>query len=295
MTAILKQKIFSVLAPLLCLNIALISIQVRGRSGEFLIKEWVLGGTAPVVGGLHWSLGSIQRLWRNYVDLRRVRSENLQLKERIETLRLQLARSAESAQAGRRLQSLFGLHESLSVRAAAAEIIAKNPFLWSNTIVINKGRSDGLRRDLPVVVPEGVVGRIITTSDHHAVVQLITNSGAAAGAMLEDERVQGVASGTGEEHLWLNYIANRERVQEGDLVVTSGMDNLYHKGLPIGKVVQVQKTEQVFQKIKVKPLANFERMEEVLVLFPEPSPPVAGSSLETALPGVGAAGKRSGP
>ena len=138
------------------------------------------------------------------------------------------------------------------------------------TITIDKGTRDGLRQDMAVIAPLGVVGRLIVPAVRSAKVQLLVDRNAAAGALIERSRAQGVVLGSGEERLRMNYVSEVADVVVGDVVVTSGIDGIYPKGFVIGKVDAVEKSGSTFKRISVRPAVDFLSLEEVLVITTPP-------------------------
>ncbi len=134
-------------------------------------------------------------------------------------------------------------------------------------MTIGKGTTSGLRPDMAVLSPEGVVGRVIVPSARAAKVQLLIDRNAAAGALVERTRAQGVAMGRGEETLQLDYVLGTSDVKVGDVVVTSGIDGIYPKGFVIGRIDYVERTGGAYRQIRIQPAANFMSLEDVLVVL----------------------------
>jgi rod shape-determining protein MreC len=154
----------------------------------------------------------------------------------------------------------------------AAEVIGSSPGENSNTILIDKGTDAGLRADLPVVTADGVAGKIVAVYGHSSQVLLITDPAAGAGALLDQRRVQGVLKGEGRGLCRLDYVMNDNAVSPGDKVVTSGLDRVFPKGLPIGTVVEA-KDGNIYKNVIVKPAVALNQLEAVLVVVSEASAP----------------------
>lgn len=120
------------------------------------------------------------------------------------------------------------------------------------------------------MTPEGIVGRVITTTAFSSEVELLTDVNAAAGAIVGEQRFEGVVQGTGGDLVNLNFIPASTQLTVGDEVQTSGTDGVYPKGLPIGEVAQVQHDSAVYLTVRVKPGVDFARLEEVAVILDEP-------------------------
>jgi len=149
------------------------------------------------------------------------------------------------------------------------------------TITIDKGTDDGLRTDMAVIAPAGVVGRVVMPSGRAAKVQLLVDRNAAAGALVERSRAQGVVKGVGEMRLELEFVSEAADVAVGDLVVTSGIEGIFPKGFTIGRVDTVEKSGPAYKRITVMPAVDFSALEEVLVvLTPTPAREAAEESHE---------------
>jgi rod shape-determining protein MreC len=149
----------------------------------------------------------------------------------------------------------------------AARVIGGSPDSGSLVINIDRGSRDGIRRDMGVITPDGVVGKILAVYPDISQVLLLGDKDSGVGALLADTRTQGPVKGTGDQLLSLDYISSDEKVTVGEAVMTSGQDRIFPKDLPVGKVVDFSSDpKSPFMKIRVKPSARLERLEEVLVL-----------------------------
>jgi rod shape-determining protein MreC len=268
-----------VVIPLLLLNLTLLSVQIQDPAGTSLARRWVLGAGAPLLNLSSGIAGGISRAWEGYAWLRGARQENERLHETVQQFALRDRALEQVRQENMRLRRLLSFDPERTYRTLGARVVARTPAFLSNVLYIDRGASDGVVPDSPVVSGTGVIGRVVLVSLKEAQVQLLTDVDASAGAMVENTRSPGVAKGNGEPLLELDYIANTETVNVGDLVVTSGLDRIFPKGLPIGKVVESYKGKSVFRAVRVEPAVDFLRIEEVLVLLgPAASPVVVAGS-----------------
>ena len=167
-----------------------------------------------------------------------------------------------------RLRRMLEFKETLALETVGARIVARGPapdFL-SSVLVIDRGSDDGVAANAPVVCADGVVGRTIVVTARNAQVQVLTNTDSSLGAMVERTRSPGVLSGTGDRLLRLNYVSNSEAIEVNDRVLTSGLDGIFPKGLPLGTVVVSQKGTSVFRLVNVRPAVDLLHVEEVLVI-----------------------------
>jgi rod shape-determining protein MreC len=264
-----KERAVLVLMPLLVLHLALLSIQIESSSGTLLIKTWTLAVQAPLLSLSSNITGGVERAWRNYIWTVGARTENEQLLQMVHRLLLINSSYAQSQKENERLRQLLSLNNHLEFRSVGARVVARTPGFLSNLVYIDRGSEEGVHADAAVLSGDGIIGRVILVTNHQSQVQLISNPDASIGALLEQTRTPGVLRGTGDALLEMAYVGNAEPVKVGDIVVSSGLEGIYPKGLPIGKVVDSRKGKGVFRFIKVEPRVDLLRVEEVSVLLNE--------------------------
>jgi rod shape-determining protein MreC len=253
-------------------HVILISAQVNSRSGVPVLEAVTFGLFAEVQRGSSAGVSGVRGFWHRYGSLRSVERENAELKQQLESVQVELQEQRALADRTRGLQQLLDLRDRSKLKTMAAEIIASSASPDFQTLTLDKGRNDGLRTDMAVIANDGVVGRIVVPSGRAAKVQLLIDRNAAAGALVERSRAQGVAKGTGDGRLLLEFVSEAADVAVGDLVVTSGIEGIFPKGFTIGRVDVVEKTGPAYKRITVKPAVDFSRLEEVLVvLTPTPA------------------------
>jgi rod shape-determining protein MreC len=158
------------------------------------------------------------------------------------------------------------MSETVPLQSLGARVVGRTPDYLANTVYIDRGWTSGISVDDAVLVKNGIAGRVVLVSSNHSQVQLITNADASSGVMIEQSRAPGVLKGSGSPLLTLEYISNTEQVNAGDTVVSSGLDGIYPKGLPVGKVTVSQKGRSGFRSIQVEASADLIRLEEVVVI-----------------------------
>src|SRR5579863_4979590 len=246
-----------------------LAVQVRRASQDEstrLIRVWAVDAVTPFEKGIVWCQSAISNLWRNYFYLRGVRQENRDLKLQIERLRIEQVRLNEDAEQARRLQALLGFKEQFISKTLAAQVIGSSGSEQSRSIYIDKGTHDGIRPDMAVITAEGVVGKVLRAFKTTSQVLLINDQTSGVGSILEKSRLQGVLRGTPVGEVVLEKVMSDETVQPGEKVVTSGGDQIFPKGLPVGTVTKVSPGAELFLNIRVKPAADLSRLEEVLVI-----------------------------
>jgi rod shape-determining protein MreC len=261
-----------ILVGVLFLQVLGLATQVkRGGNGNDpestrLIRVWAVGAITPFERVLVWAQNGTGNIWHNYFYLRGVRAENRQLKDEIEQMRLEQVRLSEDAAQARRLQSLVAFKEQFISRTVAAQVIGSSGSDLSRTVYIDKGENAGVKRDMAVMTADGIVGKVLVAYASVSQVLLISDQSSGVGALLEKTRLQGVLRGTANGEVVLERVMSDEQVPVGESVLTSGGDQIFPKGLPIGTVTKVGNGKDLFLNIKVKPAANLSRLEEVLVL-----------------------------
>jgi rod shape-determining protein MreC len=248
----------------------LLSSQVTTEAGHSALRALLIGMFSPIQRAADASLRGVSSLWYGYIDLRGLREENGRLREEVARLEQALWMQRDQVASYRRLSEVLDLAERMPGDPVVAEIIGLDASLWFRTVTVNRGSSHGVELSAPVVAPGGLVGRVISVGREVAQVQLLTDRDCSVGALLARTRARGVVAGSGEQAsatgLTLNYVSNLEDVVEGDVIVTSGMDGIYPKGIAIGRVASVRNGPRLFKVVTVEPAANLERLEEVFIL-----------------------------
>ncbi len=240
----------------------------NSSNGPRLIRVWTVSSITPVEKAFVGTGHFFRNTWRNYVDLHDVRKQNHDLQEEINRLRLEQVRLREDAEQAHRLQALLGFREKFVSQTVAAQVIGSSGSEQSHVILIDKGTNAGLRPDMAVITPDGVVGKVKDVFARSAQVLLVNDRDSGAGVILQTSRLQGVLKGTNQGEVFVGDIMSDEKVEAGEPVITSGGDRIYPKGLPVGtvSVARQDRDSEPFLFIKVKPAADLNRLEEVLVI-----------------------------
>jgi rod shape-determining protein MreC len=265
-----NYKSLILVALIFIFALIMLSYNVKYDKGEGFFRKIVLEAVAPFQSFSHFIVKSVDDSWERYVTLVGLVEKNKQLTKTIHELKAELLIYKEGYLEAKRLGTLLALRESLDYASVAARVIAKKQTALSKTIVIDKGSFDGLRTDMPVVAPPGLVGRLINVSWNVSKVLLITDENSNVDAILHRTRVQGIFSGAGLHEGKLKYITKNQDVIRGDTIISSGMGGVFPKGLLIGQVKNVEKhNKELFLKIDVTTFVDFSKLEEVLVLVSE--------------------------
>ena len=268
----IKQRPGVLLGAAILLHVVLISAQVNTASGLPVLQVVTFGAFSEVQRGTMAVIDGVSGMWSGYVALQQVEQENAALRQEIQNLQIRLQQERAEAQRTDNLRQLLELRERAQLDTTAAEVIAGPASPDIRTVTIDKGSSDGLATDMAVISPAGVVGRLILPSGRASKVQLLIDLNAAAGALIERTRVQGVVVGAPNGMLIMRYVPGTADVKTGDLVVTSGIDGIYPKGFVIGTIDHVDRGLGEYHEISVRPAVDFTRLEEVLIVrTPPPS------------------------
>jgi rod shape-determining protein MreC len=252
-------------------QIILISAQVQSKGGVPILEAVTFGVFAEVQRAGSAALSAVQQSWSNYVGLRGVREENERLQRELARTQVQLQEERALADRARGLEQLLKLQQEVKLETIAARVIASGINQGFRTITIDKGSLHGLKADMAVIAPAGIVGRIVLPSSRAAKVQLLIDRNAGAAALVERSRAQAIVVGGQNDRLALDYVSETSDVAVGDVVVTSGIDGIFPKGFVIGRVESVQKSGTAYKSIAVRPAVDFAKLEEVLVVLTPPS------------------------
>jgi len=226
--------------------------------------------TAPLQEFTKKSIDAVKGFWMRYFALIDLREENEALKKEVDLLRMESARYREMMAASKRLEDLLRFKETLAWPVTEAQVIGRDPSGWFESVIVDKGKGSGLKVNMPVVDAMGVVGRLVSVSVNYGKVLLLIDQNSAVDCLVQRSREKGIVKGLTSGLCKLDYVVRAGDVVVGDLVVTSGMDRVFPKGLPVGEVVEVKDTPwEFFKDIKVKPMVDFPKIEDVLVIMKE--------------------------
>jgi rod shape-determining protein MreC len=253
-------------------NLIFLSISIRHNDSSFGAERYAISVAGPFQNVFSYLIRKIEKIWYGYFFLVFSAEENRYLRDALGKAVEKAGRCDELALSNRRLRRLLDFQESLENRVVAAEVVGRDPAPWFKSIIINKGEAEGVRVAFPVVIPEGVVGIVTDVSSHFSKVLLLIDRNSAMDALVQRTRARGMIKGTSEDSCIFEYVLRRHDVRVGDVIVSSGLDGVFPKGLQIGRVSHIEKRSSgVFQDIKVTPFSDFETLEEVLVVLNPPS------------------------
>ena len=260
-----------VLVFVLFVQVVGLAVQVKRPSDSGstrLIRVWAVTLVTPLSKGVVHTEEWISGIWHGYFDLRHVRSENADLQDKLARMRIQQVRLEEDANQARRLQVLLGFKEQYLSQTLPAQVISTTGSEFSRGVYIDKGAHDGVKQDMPVITPDGIMGKVLRVYPSSSLVLEVNDPSSGAGVILEKSRLQGILKGNpnGNGELIIQNIMADEKVEVGERVLTSGGDRIFPKGMPVGVVSRFAHGKDIFLDIWVKPAAQLSRAEEVLVV-----------------------------
>ena len=276
----IRYRNLLVLLAILLAQIVGLAVQVRhtdsGRNtldpqdgpGVRLIRMWANDAVSPPERLFHSTHLGAAWLWQNYIDLRHTEQQNQDLQKTIDRLRLEQAALLEDAKQGQRLQALVGFQQKYIYQTVAAQAIGSSGSDQARLFYIDKGADYKLERDMAVITPDGIVGKVREVFPHSAQVLEINDQTSGAGVILATTRIRGTLRGNAIGQPQIVGILADQRIQPGEVVLTAGGDMIFPRGLPVGVVEKVVRDpdRDAFIDVIVKPAAHLDRLDEVLVI-----------------------------
>ncbi len=261
-----RHRPLALLAAVVMAQLLLLAFQIKRDHDVRLIRYWAAAVVTPFERVGTWSLSKAGGVWGGYVALHGAKAENARLRSQVAELQLRNRQLESQAAEAQRLSVLLNFHESHpEAPMLAAQVIGASADPASHTLVLNRGDHDRVRRNMAVITPDGIVGKIVEVFPNTSQVLLVTDRDSGVGALLAGTRTHGVVKGNGEPAPRLDYVVNDEKVHVGEEILTSGEDRIFPKGLLIGTVSGASDGNP-FQVIRVQPSARLDRLEDVIIL-----------------------------
>ncbi len=269
MLSLLKKHQLVITSFILCLiSLQLVFLDIRGTGGPVIVGRVVSIVSIPIQSVTTGISGAIKSLWDDYIYLINLKEENKLLKNDIDILKEENNRLREAALASSRLMELLDLKNEALFPTAAARVTGVNTAGWTKTITLNKGYRKGLDRNMAVIGPQGIIGRIEDVKPNSSEVLLITDPRFRIDVVVQRTRLKGIVEGSGNDELNLKYIRQLDDIQAGDTLVSGGLGGIFPKGIIVGTVKEATgKEDKFFKTIKVIPSADLTKIEEVLVVI----------------------------
>jgi rod shape-determining protein MreC len=261
-----KKPAWITLAVALVFNTLLLSAQTSKHFDTSFVRVWLLASLGPFEKFVDAGVHGVENMWNGYIDLIHVRRDNEKLLAENGQLRMEVSKNSEDALELARLRQLLDLGAKPIGKTVVARVIGKDPSQGGQNMTIDKGTKSGIGRDTTIITSDGVVGRVISSSDYFSVVQLIIDSQSAVGFIVRSSRRLGILKGNGSAELEMEFIDDDNDIKQGDELITSGQDQIYPKGIPLGVVLSVGPRQGNFKVVRIRPSVNFGRLEEVLCM-----------------------------
>jgi rod shape-determining protein MreC len=255
------------LIMLVTVSILMLSLSSRRPFLAYGPGRLAIALTAPFQKIFSSTSHAFRDIWEHYFYLITVAEQNERLTQELQQAKALNNQYREAFLSNQRLKQLLELKQEIQRPVIAAQVIGKDPSPWFQTIMVDKGSSDGVIKGLPVVNASGVVGLVVGATNHYAKVMLITDPNSAVDAVVQENRARGIIKGGTSGYCVFDYVLRKHTLKVGDKVITSGMDGVFPKGLPIGLVSEIFKQNAgIFQEVTLEPFVDFERLEEVVII-----------------------------
>ncbi len=266
-----SRRFLTVAAVIAILFVMLVFLVYTSRRSTYPVRSGATGIliVAPIQDLFVSSARFVKQVWFNYFFLISTAEENRALQATLQRLTAENNRCKEIELANQRLRDLLNFQKEFDIQVFAAEVIARDPSGWFKTIIIDKGSTDGVQKRMPVVIAAGVVGQVIDVSLYYSKVLLVIDKNSAVDGLCQRTRARGVVKGADDnDQCDFIYVLRTSDVSVGDTIISSGLDGIYPKGLPLGHVSGVvKKNYGMFQTVEVDPFVDFDKLEEVLVVL----------------------------
>lgn len=250
---------------------------IRKSSFHPAMVETVLFFVGPAQEAVFRTSRFAENIWTRYFNLVAAAKENEALRRKLADAENRVHLCKESRLLNERLESFLAFREDVPHETVIADVVGREPSAWYQSIIINKGRSDGVRAGLPVVAPQGIVGQVTGVSGRYAKVLLIIDRNNAVDAMVQRTRARGVVQGLSGNVCHFKFTLHKADILTGDIVITSGFDGIFPKGLRIGRVSKIiRRSSGIFQEVEISPFVDFHRLEEVMVILNPPEIDIGG-------------------
>ena len=263
-----KMVMIVVVIVLIVVNIILLSVFNRRYISYYRPGRIAISLIAPFQKASTSSIRFVRDIWRHYFFMVNVTKENDNYRKALNKAFENNIQLKELKLSNHRLRNLLNFEKTMTDRVLSAEVIGKDPSPWFKTVLIDKGKNDGVETGMAVVVPKGIAGQVTDVSANYSKVLLIIDHNSAVDALVQNDRARGIIKGGTAEQCFLKYVLRKHDIKIGDIVVSSGLDGVFPKGLAVGYVSGVIKPKSgIFQEVTVTPYVDFEKLEEVLIVL----------------------------
>jgi rod shape-determining protein MreC len=260
------RKVFLVVA-LVILPLIAVNMQRKSEEELWFTKPFTFAASSLQKGFSSFSSG-VRGTTAMYMDLIGVKRQNIELKSSLAELKAQLSAFTELKMENERLNQLLGFKQATKMNLLAARVIGRDLLPDHNTITIDRGLSHGIQKNMAALTIGGVVGYTFRVENESSQILLLTDRYAVIDALVQRSRAQGLVEGMSRSNCRLRYLKRSDDVKVGDLVVTSGLFNLFPKGFPIGTVTSIEKSRYgMTQEVEIKPAVDPLNLEELFIVL----------------------------
>ena len=272
----MKTRALVLLGTVAAVCLVLLTLQMRGYAAG--ASDVLAVFTTPVQSALSRINRASVGVWSTYREWKNVRAENAGLREEARRLRVEALRVRETVEENQRLRRLLALKQAMPLATLSGEVIAREWGGWVRSLTVNRGRGDHVARLTAVIVPDGLIGRVVDVRPGASIVQVLTDPASTVGAHVVRTRTTGIVEGEPRGTLRFKYMAREGGgIQVGDLIVTSGAGGLSPRGIPVGRVRAIDDGgSALFSYAQLDPAVDFARIDEVLLIVGEGAHDVAG-------------------
>jgi rod shape-determining protein MreC len=261
-----RYRNLSVLVIVIMAQLVLLAVQVKNNQDVRLIRVWAVTAITPLARVLEGIRANTFGIAGEYWQLIEIRSQNQTLKAEVDRFKLENQFLKEELATAKRVEAMASFVQRNPSKTIGARIIGAGAGMNSKVVFIDRGSTSGVLKGMPVITPDGIVGKVTAAYPTGSQVMLITDPTFGCGVVSDKTRVHGTARGQGNNQLLVDYIQNEQVVQMGEIFYTSGDDRIFPKGLPVGPV-RVSREGKLFKEIYVAPAAFEKGLEEVLVVL----------------------------
>ncbi len=249
---------------LLILALLLFGSTVGGQFG--VVQQMIMQGLGPVQGGTSRMIRSLQTVTDDYLSLWNIKDDNIRLRLVIADYQQQLDQYREAYARNRYLENELNFKREENFPSLTARVVGKDPSFWFQTVIVDRGKSDGVIAGMVARTSLGVVGQVIQVSDTYSKILLANAPSSAIDAMIQKNRVRGILKGAADKGYVLNYVLKNADVMVGDRVVTAGIGGVFPSGIQLGTVSAVRSQRRgMFQDIEITPVVDFGQLEMVFI------------------------------
>ncbi|OGL47858.1 MAG: rod shape-determining protein MreC [Candidatus Schekmanbacteria bacterium RBG_13_48_7] len=265
-----KYRPVLVLFFFLCVSLFIFTRSLRDQlqSKQNYLKMAISSAGYPLQKAFSSAMQVIVSGWRKYLFLNNLEQENETLRRQLAQTQFQLYQLKETQSEQFRMSKLLQIQPELEFETIQATVIGRDSLNWFHTMTLDKGSANGVKKGAAVLNLDGVVGQIIMTGPYTSTLLPIIHAESGVSGIIKISRVQGTVIGTGDGRIFFKYVDRKAILSAGDLIVTSGLDRIFPKGLPIGRIINVQKIPNgLFLEVQIESAVNFSRLEETLIMI----------------------------